>query len=140
MRAPADARSRGWRFIATGALNSLLGLAVIYFLKGVAAWPDFPANLLGYVAGLLLSLQMNSRWTFRYRGPMLRIVPRFGGVIVVAYLANWLVVRSLVGWNDYLAHAAGLPVYTVLCYLGMKHYVYRNGDDQRHDGGANGDI
>jgi putative flippase GtrA len=121
-------------------LNSLLGLAVIYFLKYFAGWSDFTANLLGYIAGLSLSLQMNSRWTFRYRGSILGVVPRFGGVVAVAYLANWMVVRSLVDWNDYLAHAAGLPVYTAICYLGMKHYVYRAAEGDRHDGGAGIDL
>jgi putative flippase GtrA len=51
MRGPSSARARGWRFLATGALNSLLGLAVIYFLKYFAGWSDFTANLLGYIAG-----------------------------------------------------------------------------------------
>jgi putative flippase GtrA len=121
------------RFVVVGAVNTLFGLMVIFALKAAFGMDDFVANLVGYGFGLLVSLVLNSRWTFRYRGELRAVVPRFAAVVTVAYLANWIVVRSFLGQgvDGYLSQAMGVIPYAVVSYVGMKRLVYAR-HQQRH--------
>jgi putative flippase GtrA len=117
---------RPLRFALVGAVNTLTGLAVIYALKALLDADDFLANLFGYAVGLLVSLVLNSRWTFDYKGELRTVVVRFGAVVAVAYVANWIVVRELLmrDINAYVAHALGVVPYAIISYVGMKQLVY----------------
>jgi putative flippase GtrA len=118
---------RPLRFALVGVANTLLGLSVIYLAKWLGA-RDLPANLLGYLAGLTLSYQLNARWTFAFRGPHRFAVPRFILVILAAYVANLITVYGALSLsiNSYLAQAAGIVPYTLVGYLGAAMCVFRN--------------
>jgi polyisoprenyl-phosphate glycosyltransferase len=118
---------RPLRFAVVGVVNTCSGLAIIYLLKWTLSADDFAANLVGYTAGLAISLMLNSRWTFGYDGRLVEVAFRFLAVVVLAYLANWAVVRVSLsqGLNSYLCQTLGVFPYALLSYLGMKHFVYR---------------
>ena len=117
-----------WRFAITGVLNTLVGLGTIYALKWFGNVEDTRANAAGYVVGVLFSLVLNSRWTFRSRESLLRIAPRYFAVILVAYFANLgcvhFLIRSL-QVNSYLAQALGTIPYTTITYLASRWWVFR---------------
>ncbi len=127
----ADLRSRfrqPIRFVIVGAINTLVGLGVIYGCKYFAGFGDLPANIVGYAIGLTVSFFLNSSWTFAYRGPRLPAAARFLAVFAVSYLANLATVMGLIhiaGVNGYLAQAAGTPIYTVCFYLLSRFYAFR---------------
>ena len=115
-----------FRFGTVGVVNTLLSIAVIFSLKGFAGAPDLPANAAGYAVGLACSFALNKNWTFQHQGHLLPALVRFLSVFAVAYLFNIGVVFALIGagFNDYLAHVAGMPVYTAVFYLGCLGFAF----------------
>lgn len=116
------------RFLGVGAVNSLLGLLVIYAAKGLFGAGDILANLIGYSVGMTVSFALNSRWTFRFSGAWQPAFAKFIAVSVVAYAANLLTVLAAIhgaSINSYVAHALGIPVYTLTVFLASKYLVFR---------------
>jgi putative flippase GtrA len=114
------------RFLVVGALNSALGLAVIYLL--MAAGVDYRvANALGYAFGFVVSFFANRAWTFVYRGGWWPSFARWLAVSGVAYSGNLATVIGLhkgLGVDARIAQFAGIPVYTALSYLGAKRFAF----------------
>ncbi len=124
-------RWRFVRFLLVGLLNTGVGLSVIYLAKWLLAMGDASANLLGYSVGLIVSFSVNRRWTFDHDGPLLRGFAKFVLVIATAYAVNLITVLGAIEvWqlNGYLAQPLGIVPYTLLSYLGLKLFVFR---DQR---------
>jgi putative flippase GtrA len=115
------------RFLAVGVLNTCVGLGTIYACKYFFSLGDVAANLIGYAVGLTNSFLWNRRWTFSHSGDTTGTIIRFMATFVVAYAANLVAVLLLtrgVGVNSYLAHALATAPYTVIFYLGSRHYVF----------------
>jgi|RhiMethySRZTD1v2_1073278.scaffolds.fasta_scaffold222983_2 putative flippase GtrA len=115
------------RFLVTGALNTLLGLALIYALK-LLGLHDVPANMLGYAIGIWISYALHASWSFSYRGTHRAALPRYVLVTVLAYLGNLATVTVALYWwelNGYVAQAFGIPPYVLISYLGSRLYVFR---------------
>lgn len=122
--------SGNWRcqvpkFITIGVLNTLLTLAIIFGLKDLGV-TDLGANLCGYVIGLGCSFVLNRRWTFAYHAGWWPALLRFLAVFALSYLLNIGLVFALLrsGFNSYLAHLAGMPLYTAAFYLGCRYFVF----------------
>jgi putative flippase GtrA len=115
------------RFLSVGVINTLFGVSVIFALKWVAGFPDALSNLLGYVSGLMASFLLNKRWTFRFQGGGPPLLIKFGLVTAVAYLLNLSVVLFLIHVlqiNGYFSQLIGVVPYTVVSYLGCRHFVF----------------
>jgi len=124
------ASARPWtlpRFILVGLLNTFTGLGVIYACKWALSAPDVAANLAGYAAGLSVSYVLNARWTFSFSGRLHASLGRFAITLAIGYLANLAVVSVTLHWggmNAYLGQATGIVPYTLVMYLGLKHFVF----------------
>lgn len=121
------------RFFSVGALNTLVGLLVIYAAKWFFQFGDFTANATGYGIGILLSFVLNSRWTFSYRGAQVPAFARFLAVTAVAYGINLLTVMMAIRLLDidgYVAQALGILPYTVTAYLGSRYIAFRGHHDE----------
>lgn len=115
------------RFCLVGLVNTAVGLGLIYACKFLLGFADVPANLVGYIIGLMVSFTLNSRWTFRYDGPLWPAALRFLLTFVVAYTANIATVLLLIdgaGVNAYLAHAVAVVPYTSTFYLLSRFMVF----------------
>lgn len=114
------------KFLSVGVVNTLLCIAVIFGLKFFFNTQDVLANIIGYVIGLSCSFVLNKRWTFKHSADTLSTAPKFLLVFAIAYLFNIAIVLGLIklGLNAYLAHLAGMPIYTVLFYIGSRYYVF----------------
>ncbi len=115
------------RFIVVGALNTALGLAVIFAAKALLGWGDLAANAFGYAIGLLASFVLNRAWTFRDRGDIGPALFRFLAAFALAYTANLAVVfglRDLAAVDAYVAQAAGVVPYTALFFLASRAFVF----------------
>jgi putative flippase GtrA len=113
-------------FLIVGVANTLIGYSII--LGALALGLDtVPANILGYAAGVLAGFMMNSGWTFSFNGPVVPALARYLLAFIAAWSLNIAIVLSLeaVAVSPYLAHAAGVPVYTVAFYLLSRHFVFR---------------
>lgn len=123
---PATELGRVLRFLLVGVLNTAVGLGSIYACKYFFALPDVPANVIGYLFGLVNSFFWNRRWTFAHSGDTTRTVIKFILTFLVAYATNLATVLALVhgGVNPYLAHALATAPYTALFYLGSRYFVF----------------
>ena len=118
---------RPLRFGATGLINTVLGLGVIFAAKAILGWGDLPANLLGYGIGLIASFALNRTWTFRHDGRVLPAFLRFGIGFAAAYGVNLLTLfalRDFFAVNSYVAQAAAVVPYAVTFYFVAALYVF----------------
>lgn len=116
------------KFLSVGALNTVIGLLIIYAAKWFFQLGDVIANMCGYGVGLSLSFFLNSRWTFAYSGPQLHALIKFLLVSLVAYAVNLLTVLGALHYfelNSYVAQALGVPPYTVTSFFLSKYLVFR---------------
>lgn len=120
-------RQTAVRFATVGVFNTLLTIVVIFSLKAFAGTPDLWANATGYVIGLISSFALNKRWTFQHEDRVLPAAVKFVGVFALSYLLNIITVLTLIGigFNDYLAHLVGMPVYTIAFYFGCLLFAFR---------------
>jgi putative flippase GtrA len=115
------------RFGIVGLSNTLLGLGVIYVCWRFLGMGDVPANMTGYVVGLLWGYTWNRRWTFRSARPARQQFGRYLLLCLCAYAANLGVIgiaRHVLGDQSFFPHVAGTVFYTALTYLGCRHFVF----------------
>lgn len=117
------------RFLSVGAVNTLVGLGVIYACKWLLGFGDILANASGYTVGLTISFMLNRHWTFGHKGKVPVAVLRFLAVFAVAYSINLLCVLLAIrvaGIDGYISQAIGILPYTAIFYLGSRLYAFRS--------------
>ncbi len=116
------------KFLTVGVINTLLSLLVIFGLKYFYSMSDFYANFIGYIVGLVCSFILNRKWTFNHSGSLLNAIVKFLLVFIVAYSINIMFVLALIklNVNSYFSHIMGIPVYTIIFYLGSKFIVFKS--------------
>jgi putative flippase GtrA len=115
------------KFMLVGLANTVVGLGSIYAAKWWGGFGDVSANLLGYGLGLGVSFVLNKVWTFRFFGRTAAALTRFVLVFIVAYSANLLTLLLLVGplgIDSYFAQAMSIVPYTLIFYLGSRHFAF----------------
>lgn len=112
-----------------GALNTMLGLSVIYGLMLLAVHAVV-SNLIGYAAGLALAFTLNRSWTFRVkfaRAQVLKYILAF----LISYGLNLAILKTaltMLHMNPFLAQLPALATYTASFFLLSKHYVFHERD------------
>ena len=117
------------RFLSMGAVNTLIGLGVIYACKRLFGFGDILANASGYAVGLTIGFMLNKHWTFGHTGNARVAALRFLAVFGVAYSVNLLCVLFAIraaGIDDYVSQAIGILPYTAIFYLGSRLYAFRS--------------
>lgn len=114
------------RFLGVGALNTLVGLMLIYAAKALLGCSDVVANLAGYGLAFGMGFVLHRRWTFDHDGARLPALLKFSAVVAASYVANLCVVLVAIeaGVDSYVAQALGVPVYAALAYLGLRHVAF----------------
>jgi putative flippase GtrA len=115
------------RFVMVGLINTIVGLATIYFLKWAGGLGNIAPNVGGYSFGLVTGFVLNRNWVFYHSGPWLPAAARFFVVFGIAYAANLGTVLVLIdqfGINVYIAQAFGIPPYTGIFYLGSRYFAF----------------
>jgi putative flippase GtrA len=115
------------KFLVVGALNTLLGYAVIFacmYLLGLSA---LLSNVIGYAFGLVLSYVLNRKVTFQSTSKSKAEVFRFLLVFLIAYFANFFVLLMLI--NVWKFHEGGSQlvagvVYVLFSFVLNKYYVF----------------
>lgn len=115
------------KFIITGIANTSVGLFTIYILMIVGV-NYIVSNIIGYTIGITISFYFNRFWTFSYQSKKWVFdLIRFLIIIIVSYSINLSLVISLVeiySIQPYLAQIAGIFVYTIVSFAGMKTFVF----------------
>lgn len=114
------------RYFLVGLVNTAVGLACIALLMFLGA-RELAANAFGFVVGLAISYVLNGKWTFRVGRLEAGSLMRFWWVVSVAYLANAAVLLAMldvVGAGPHLSQLAGVSVYSVLSFAGLKFFAF----------------
>lgn len=123
---------QGRRFAVVGALNSVVGYAVIVTALVLGA-SDYLANMLGYAVGLGLGFLLHRNWAFTgphrpRRSTGLRYIITFA----IAYSVNIAVVALArrFGMIDMpITHIAAMASYSLSFFLLARHYVFFRDDE-----------
>lgn len=121
------------KFLLVGAINTLVGTAImfgLYNLAGASYWLSSAAN---YILTSILSYFLNKYFTFRSQGNSLREILRFALNIAVCYLVAYGIAKPLVIWalssatdtvRDNVAMLVGMCLFTGLNYLGQRFFAF----------------
>jgi len=123
-----------FRFALVGAVNTLIGLLIIYALVWAFHVHDVLANAVGYAVGMAVSFLLNARWTFSFRGPLRPAFWRFITINLIGYLTNLAAVSfSLyaLSLNSYIAQAIGVLPYALATFVGFKYFVFIDDNEAR---------
>ena len=122
------------RFLIVGAINTLVGTAImfgLYNLAGASYWVSSAAN---YILTSILSFFLNKYFTFRNRGFSFRQVLRFALNIAVCYLLAYGIAKPVVmhllagqakSLQENAAMLAGMCLFTGFNYLGQRFFAFR---------------
>ncbi len=132
-----------------GVSNTIVTALVIFVLLKLAGMNDSPANLLGYVAGVINSFIWNSRWTFRAakgvevestaknnstmlfdRYPWLREFLLFIAAFLFCYILQYILLlwlnKTFTQWDSYINHLIGMAFFTLINFPLNKFVSFRS--------------
>ncbi|MGH6963502.1 MAG: GtrA family protein [Phenylobacterium sp.] len=118
------------RFALAGAANTVFGFLVIAGLDLGLGLNPHVANAGGYLAGLILSFQLNKRFVFRAAKPTALAGPRFLVAAGGAFALNQGMLAAalfLFGSGDaarLVGQAAGVATYTIVLFVACRLWVF----------------
>ena len=115
-----------FRFLATGGLNTVFGIAIYSFL----VWLRIPPRL-ALLTGMLIAMVFNfvSYGKLAFGGKLKKEnVPRFVGTYIVIYFVNSELLTLLIrlGLSKYLAFIVLVPFILVTNFILLRYYVFRD--------------
>lgn len=125
---PATPGHRALRFVLTGVLNTVAGLAVIVLTRDFVGLSDYAANAAGYAVGLGLGFALNRSWTFEDRQRVTRTAPRYALAFALSYAANVAVLHvclQMLALDRNLAQIAALATYSATFFVLCRRLVFQ---------------
>lgn len=113
------------RYGVVGVGNTVVGYALILTLHA-AGFPTLIANVMGFGTGLVISYLANRAWTFRRSGLGTRDMPAYAALAGASFLLNYLALLALLhlGLPFPAAQAAGISLYSITMFLGLRRVVF----------------
>ena len=124
-----------WKFLLVGVGNTLLSLVLMFLLEGLGYWPS---TAIAYAAGAVMSFFLNHSFTFHSDETFWRSAGKFAVNVAVCYFLAYSLAQPLAAWvlggtglsplwQERLAKAGGMALYTVLNYFGQRFFAFRKG-------------
>lgn len=114
------------RFLSSGAVNTLLGFAVIFALMAAGVHP-LGANIAGYAAGFFLGFLLSRSFVFRSNGRFVVQSLRYLMSFALCFSLNLLVLQICLQYMAViLAQVLASAVYTFSMFFLTRLWVYRN--------------
>ena len=125
------------KFIIIGFINTLIGTFImfgLYNLAGCSYWISTAAN---YILVSVLSFYLNKRFTFRYRGHVIKSGVRFMLNIAACYFIAYGIAKpvmkmileeSVIVIQENVAMLVGMCIFTGLNYVGQRMFVFKDTD------------
>lgn len=118
------------RFATVGAINTLVGYAVIFICMYGFQQSPVLSNVLGYAVGVVVSFFLNRTYTFRSTAPAGPQALRFAVFFALAYLVNLgvlIVTTDYVGVKSGIAQVVAGVAYFVAFFVLSKYFVFSTG-------------
>lgn len=122
------------KFLVVGAVNTLLGAGVMFFLYNILGVDYWFSSLSNYIVGSVLSFVLNKYFTFGDKEKAPKQIVLFIINISVCYFLSYGIARVIVSFalgtypekvRDNVAMAAGMALFTILNYIGQKYIVFK---------------
>ena len=115
------------RHVGSGALNTLVGFAVIFVLMWLGVSP-FISNVAGYAVGFIFGFVLSKNFVFRSNGHFVTESIRYFVAFLISFSCNLLILRCLLINFDALASQIGAAGgYTVIMYILTRTFVFNIG-------------
>lgn len=115
------------RYLGSGALNTIVGFAVIFMLMAAGVSPVL-ANISGYAVGFVLGFVVSKKFVFRSNGNLVQESVRYLTAFALCFLLNLGVLQFTINQlhqHALLAQLLAAGVYTSSMYFVTKHFVFR---------------
>lgn len=115
------------KFVIVGLLNSLFGYTVIIISYHITN-NYYISNAIGYLLGLLLSFNLNSKITFKKKNKTNSNFHKFVMAFFISYSFNVIILSACIEINLfdlYISQAVALVSYTLILFLISKYYVFK---------------
>lgn len=122
------------KFLAVGAFNTFIGLALIYFCMGVLGISYVLSTALVFPIGIVISFALNRRLTFEHDGAWKKSFALWllvTGIALGCNLAVLVFAVRVVGINPYVAQLFGAATSTTVLFLGGKIWAFAPGSSAR---------
>lgn len=126
-----------FRFLLVGALNTVVGLSMMFFLLNAVQLSYWTSTFIGNGVGACVSYLLNRTYTFNSNVTYQRGLPRFFTIIFACYFVAYFFSEKLAEWmsqfqfvspsvEQNIAVLLGSVLYTISNYLGQKYFVFNN--------------
>ena len=121
------------KFILVGVVNTLVGIAVMFFCFNVLAWSYWVSSALNYMVGSIVSYLLNKRYTFQQKGHDWHIVWKFIVNVSVCYVLAYGLAKPFVAWmlsgvtTNIQGNAAlfvGMVLFVGFNYIGQRFWAF----------------
>lgn len=114
------------RYLGSGALNTVVGFAVIFLLMALGVSP-IVSNIAGYAVGLLLGFTVSRSFVFRSDGHIFSEGARYLICFCVSFVVNLFVLTyalEVLHLSKELSQIVAASTYTVLMYIFSYYLVF----------------
>ncbi|GBU25798.1 hypothetical protein R83H12_02456 [Fibrobacteria bacterium R8-3-H12] len=122
-----------FKFILVGAINTVVGSAIMFSLYNIAHLSYWVSSACGYIFGSILSFFLNKYFTFIVREWSLFMIVAFILNIIISYFIAYGLAKPLINYflegkpqniRENIALFAGMCLFTGLNYLGQRFVVF----------------
>jgi putative flippase GtrA len=116
------------RHVGSGALNTLVGFAIIFILMWLGVSP-YISNVAGYAVGFIFGFLLSKKFVFRSNGHYVTESIRYLIAFLISFLCNLLILHFLLtNFNAVASQVLAAAGYTVIMYILARMYVFKIGD------------
>ena len=121
------------KFMLVGVVNTLVGIAVMFFCFNVLAWSYWVSSALNYMVGSIVSYLLNKRYTFQQKGNDWHTVWKFIVNVSVCYVLAYGLAKPFVAWllsgvttiiQGNAALFVGMVLFVGFNYIGQRFWAF----------------
>ena len=121
------------KFMLVGVVNTLVGIAVMFFCFNVLAWSYWVSSALNYMVGSIVSYLLNKRYTFQQKENDWHTVWKFIVNVSVCYVLAYGLAKPFVAWllsgvtTNIQGNAAlfvGMVLFVGFNYIGQRFWAF----------------
>lgn len=121
------------KFMLVGVVNTLVGIAVMFFCFNVLAWSYWVSSALNYMVGSIVSYLLNKRYTFQQKGHDWYTILKFIVNITICYVLAYGFAKPLVTWllsgfttnvQGNIALLVGMVLFVAFNYIGQRFWAF----------------